>query len=73
MTSNLIIFLLVLSFEDHFRFFTLFLSKHLNRNRYLYSPFCFTVSLQFLLATIQKGFCLIAQEGFGSLIFRDTG
>ena len=33
MTSNLILFLLVLSFEDHFRFFILFLSKQLNINR----------------------------------------
>ena len=73
MTSNLILFLLALSFEDHFRFFMLFLSKYLNRNRYLYSSFCFNISLQFLLATILKGFCLIAQESFGSLIFKDAG
>ena len=123
MTSNLILFLLALSFEDHFRFFMLFLSKYLNRNRkkffdlntvkkeeavknqskvsksdsatlslvtvpwlllqsfdrffliesYLCSSFCFNISLQFLLATILKGFCLIAQEGFGSLIFKDAG
>ena len=33
MTSNLILFLLVLSFEERFRFFMLFLSKYLNRNR----------------------------------------
>ena len=31
--SNLSFFLLVLGFEDHFRFFMLFLSKYLNRNR----------------------------------------
>ena len=51
----------------------LFLSKYLNRNRYLYSSFCFNISLQFLLATILKVFCLIAQESFGSLIFKDAG
>ena len=34
MTSNLIIlYHLVLSFEDHFRFFMLFLNKYLNINR----------------------------------------
>ena len=33
MTSNLILFLLVISFEDHFGFFMLFLSKYLKRNR----------------------------------------
>ena len=33
MTSNLILFLLVLSFEDHFRFVMLFLNKYLNINR----------------------------------------
>ena len=33
MTSNLILFLLVISFEDHFGFFILFLSKYLKRNR----------------------------------------
>ena len=121
--SNLSFFVLVLGFEDHFRFFMLFLSKYLNRNRkkffdlntvkkeeavknqskvsksgsatlslvialwlylqffdrffliefYLYSSFCFNISLQFLSATILKGFCLIAQEGFGSLIFKDAG
>ena len=32
LTSNLILFLLVLSFEDHFRFL-LFLNKYLNINR----------------------------------------
>ena len=121
--SNLSFFLLVLGFEDHFRFFMLFLSKYLNRNRkkffdlntvkkeeavknqskvsksgsatlslvialwlylkffdrffliefYLYSSFCFNISLQFLSAAILKDFCLIAQEGFGSLIFKDAG
>ena len=62
-----------MSFEDHFRFFMLFLSNYLNRNRYLYSSFCFDISLQFLLATILKGFCLITQEGFGFLILKDAG
>ena len=33
MTSNLILFLLVLGFEDQFRFLKLFLNKYLNRNR----------------------------------------
>ena len=33
MTSNLILSLLVLSFEDHFRFFMLFLNKSLDINR----------------------------------------
>ena len=33
MTSNLILFLLVLSFEDQFRFLMLFLNKYLNINR----------------------------------------
>ena len=33
MTSNLILSLLLLSFEDHFRFFMLLLSKYLNRSR----------------------------------------
>ena len=33
MTSNPILFLLVLSFEDHFRFLMLFLNKYLNINR----------------------------------------
>ena len=73
MTSNLILFPLVLNFEDHIRSFILFLSKYLNRNRYLYSSFCFNISLQFLLETILKGFSLIAQERFGSLIFKDAG
>ena len=40
---------------------------------YLYSSFCFNISLQFLSAAILKDFCLIAQEGFGSLIFKDAG
>ena len=123
MTSNLILFLLVLSFEDHFRFFMLFLKKYLNINRnkffdsntvkkeepvksqskvsksdsatlslvivpwsllqsfdrffliesYLHSSFCFNISLKFLLATFLKGFCLISQEGFGFLLFKDAG
>ena len=123
MTSNLILSLLLLSFEDHFRFFMLLLSKYLNRSRnkffdlntvkvetvknqskvsnsdsatlslvivvpwlllqtcdrvfliesYLYSSFCFNISLQFLLVTVLKGFCLIAPEGFHSLIFKDAG
>ena len=33
MTSNLILFLLFLSFEDHFKFFMLLLNKYLNINR----------------------------------------
>ena len=37
---------------------------------YLYSSFCFNISSQFLLTAIRKGFCLIAQEGFGSLILK---
>ena len=120
MTSNLILFLLVLSFEDSFRLFMLFLNKHLDINRnkffdlntvkkekavksqskvsksdsatllfaivpwlsfdkffliesYLYSSFCFNISLQFLLVTFLKGSCLIAQESFGSLFFEDAG
>ena len=40
---------------------------------YLYSFVCFHISLQFLLVTFLKGFCLIAQEGFGSLFVKDTG
>ena len=120
---KLIIFLLVLSFEDHFRFFILFLNKYLNINRnkvfdlntvkkekalksqlkvsksdyatlslvivpwlllqsfdrffliesYLHSSFSFNISLQFLLVTFPKGFCLIAQEGFRSLFLKDAG
>ena len=67
MTSNLILFLLVLSFEDHFRFFMLFLNKYLNINRNkFFDKF-------FLLAIFLKGFCLIAQEGFGFLFFKDAG
>ena len=123
MTSNFILFLLVLSFEDHFRFFISVLSKYLNRNRnkffnlntakkeeavknqskvsksgsailslvivpwlplqsfdrffliepYLYSSFCFNISLKFLLVTILEDFCLIAQEGFDSMIFKCAG
>ena len=123
LTSNLILFLLVLSFEDHFKFL-LFLNKYLNINRnfffdlnivkekkrqgvksqsivsksdsttlslfivpwlllqsfdrffliesYLHSSFWFNISLQFLLVTSLKGFYLIAQEGFGSLFFKDA-
>ena len=120
MTSNLILFLFVLSFEDHFRFFKLFLNKYLNINKnkffdlntvkkekavrsqskvsksgsatlslvivpwlllqsfdrlfliefYLHSSFCFNISLQYLLATFLKGFCLIAQEDFGFLFLK---
>ena len=106
MTSNLLLFLLILTFEGHFRIFMLFLSKYSSRKRnrkkkkvsksdfatlslvivswlllqsfdrffliesYLCSSFCFNISLQFLLATILKGFCLIAQEGFGFLILK---
>ena len=33
MTSNLLLFFLILTFEDHFRIFMLFLSKYSNRNR----------------------------------------
>ena len=123
MTSNLILLLLVLSFEEHLRFFMLFLNKYLNIDRnklfdlntvkkekavksqskvsksdsatlslvtvpwlllqsfdifflsesYLHSSFCFNISLQFLLATFLKGFCLIAQKGFGFLFFKDAG
>ena len=39
----------------------------------LHSDFCFNISLQFLLVTFLEGFCLIAQEGFGSLFFQDAG
>ena len=57
MTSKLIFLLLVLSYEDQ-------------SDLHLY--FRFNISLQFLLVTILKGFCLTAQDGFGSLFFKDA-
>ena len=58
MTSKLIFLLLVLSFEDQ---------------SYLHPYFPFNILLQFPLVTFLKGFSLIAQEGSGSLYFKDAG
>ena len=55
MTSKLIFLLLVLCFEDQ---------------SYLHPYFRFNISVQFLLVTFLKGFCLIAQECFGSLFLK---
>ena len=58
-------FLLMLSFEGRFRFFL--------TESYLHLYFRFIISLQFLLAKFPIGFCLIAQEDFDSLFFKDIG
>lgn len=58
-------FLLMLSFECRFRFFL--------TESYLHLYFRFIISLQFLLAKFPIGFCLIAQEDFDSLFFKDIG
>ena len=38
---------------------------------YLHSYFFCNIPLQFSLVTFLKGFCLINQEGFGCLFFKD--
>ena len=40
---------------------------------YVHSYFYFNISLRFLLVTLLKAFCLIAQEGLGSLFSKDAG
>ena len=40
---------------------------------YLHSYFRFNILVQFLLVIFLKCFCLIAQEGYDFLFFKDAG